>query len=79
MGKVIGIYCPALGEGMFLTGVDDILTVESEEIIVLKPYDMNGILLHRNTISITEIRSVCPFDSFYINPMIKNEKHLAFQ
>jgi hypothetical protein len=69
-GKVLGIYCPAIGEGMFLAGIDDILiTDKGEEVIVLCPYDMNGILIQRNQIAMSEIKSVCPFDTFYIHPI----------
>lgn len=80
--KALGIYCPTLGEGMFLTAVDDMISGEKEEIVVLKPYDMNGILLPRTHLSISEIRSVCPFESLYENPLIKEEKqnsNLTFQ
>jgi hypothetical protein len=72
--KVIGIYSPPLGEGMFLTGVESITTLGKEEIITLKPYDMNGIQLVRTDIAISEIRSACPFDSFYLNPFLFKEK-----
>jgi hypothetical protein len=68
--KAIGIYSKVLGEGMFITGVESILSEGKEEIVTLKPYDMSGILLARNQISISEIKSVCPFDSFYLNPVI---------
>jgi hypothetical protein len=71
-GKVVGVYSPVLGDGMFLTCVDQISVHERDEIVVLKPYDMNGVLLVRTDLSIAEIKSVCPFASFYINPLSLN-------
>jgi hypothetical protein len=76
-GKVVGIYSAVLGEGMFLVCVDDIATLNEGEIITFKPYDMNGVLLVRNTIALTEIRSVCPFESFYIDPINLRSKQYA--
>jgi hypothetical protein len=76
-GKVIGIYSPVLGDGMFLTCVDEIYSQEKEEIVVLKPYDMNGVLLVRNTLSLSEIKSICPFESFYVNPLSLNKNFNA--
>jgi hypothetical protein len=63
---------------MFLTTVDDIFTVDNEEIIVLKPNDLQGISLHRTHLSVNEIRSVCPFNTEYVNPALpKNSKELV--
>jgi hypothetical protein len=72
-GKVLGVYCPIIGNGMFLTGVDDIILADKQETVVLKPYDMNGILLIPNQVPLIAIRSVCPFESFYINPVVKTK------
>jgi hypothetical protein len=69
-GYVIGINSPGLGEGMFLTTVADIFSVENEEIVVLKPYDIQGICLHRTHLSIDEIISVCPFNTEYVAPAV---------
>lgn len=76
-GNVLGVYCPSLGEGMLLIGVENISTYEGEVIVSLKRYDLNGILLHRNSISVTEIRSVCPFSTMYVNPFLKAQKVYA--
>src|SRR4051812_19329371 len=62
-GKVLGIYCPLMGNGMFLTGVDDLIMAEKLEVVILKPYDMNGILLIPHQVPVTAIRSICPFES----------------
>jgi hypothetical protein len=77
-GTAIGVYCSALGEGMFLTAVDDIIGVENDEVVVLKPLDMNGIILQRNHIGLNEIQSVCPFDSLYSNPLIKKDREFSY-
>jgi hypothetical protein len=72
-GKVIGIYSPALGEGMLLLGVDDVLTDHEEPVAIFKRYDLNGIVLPRTRIAVSEIRSACLFDCLYENPMLKKE------
>jgi hypothetical protein len=70
-GNVIGIYSQGLGQGMFLTSIEDLFTVEKENIIVLKPYDLHGIYLQRTHLSLAEIDSVCPFNIVYANPIKK--------
>lgn len=67
-GTVVGITSPALGDGMFITAVDDIYTTEAGAIVQLKPYDMSGHFLTRTQLSLSEIRSVCPFKTAYRNP-----------
>src|SRR5436190_13161279 len=67
-GSLIGIYSSALGDGMFVTSVEDIYALGKEEIIVLKPYDVAGCILQRGILSINEIRALCPFKSLYKNP-----------
>lgn len=67
--NVVGIYADALGDGMFLCCVDDLFAPKNEEVVVLKPYDMNGILLQRNELALSEIRAVCPLDFKYQNPL----------
>ena len=68
-GKVIGVYSPVLGSGMFLVCVEEIVYEHKEvEKVILKPFDMNGILLTANELSLHHIKSVCPFDTFYVNP-----------
>jgi hypothetical protein len=71
--NVLGLYCPALGEGMLLVGIEDISLRDTEPVITLRPYDLNGILLQRNQISLSEIRSVCAFDAVYENPLLRRE------
>jgi hypothetical protein len=77
-GKVVGIYCPSAGSGMLLTCVDDIVTIDKQEVIIFKPFDMNGIMLNNHHIPLTEIKTVCPFESFYFNPAVKKEKEFVF-
>ena len=68
-GTVVGIYSDVLGEGMFVTAVDDIYSYDKEEIITLKPYDLSGVILKRTTIALSEIRAICVFDIPYKNPI----------
>ena len=69
-GTTIGIYSDVLGEGMFMTAVEDIYEDTNEIIIVLKRYDLSGSILQRNTLSLSEIRAVCAFDTQYKNPVL---------
>lgn len=69
-GTVVGIYSRALGEGMFITSVDDMYPDHDEEIVVLKRYDLSGLILPRTDLSLSEIKAVCEFDMIYKNPVL---------
>jgi hypothetical protein len=63
-GNVIGISSPVLGAGIFITAVDKVI-LDYETIIQLKPYDVNGGVLEKSNLKLTEITSVCAFKSRY--------------
>lgn len=67
-GKLIGVYSRALGEGMFLTGVEAILSHGNDELIVFNRYDMSGHLLARTRVPLDEIHMVCPFNKTFQTP-----------
>jgi hypothetical protein len=67
--NVVGVYCDVLGEGMFLTAVEDIERTESAEIIVFYQYDITGRLLIRTRVELDKIQLVCPFNTTYENPL----------
>jgi hypothetical protein len=68
---VIGISAPILGNGIFLTSVEDIKPAGNDYTIVLKGYDITGYILERNKIRLTDVRAVCPFNSPFRNPYLK--------
>ena len=68
-GNILGIYCRSLGEGMFLTVVEDIEVNRNGEYAVFGPYDLSGRKLSGNTIEIGEIQMVCPFNKPYRYPL----------
>lgn len=72
-GTAIGIKSPALGKGMFVTGVDDILVGDGHENtqVILKGYDFTGHVLETNHLLLTEIEGVCKFSSKFGNPILK--------
>jgi hypothetical protein len=77
-GNVIGICSPALGPGIFITTVDNIVE-DYETIVYLKPYDVNGYKLEKSTLKLTEIVSACAFRSHYkklYHDQPKANKHL---
>lgn len=59
-GKLIGVYSCALGEGMFLTCVEAIISHGKDESIVFNRYDMSGHLLAQTRIPLDEIHMVAP-------------------
>jgi hypothetical protein len=61
-GNVIGISSLHLGAGIFITAVEKII-LDYETIVQLKPYDVNGRRLEKNTLKLTEITSACAFRS----------------
>lgn len=69
-GLLTGVYSKAFGEGMFLVGISDIHHDGPLQIIVFETYDQSGMLLNRTSLSIDEIRMVCPFNKKYINPVL---------
>jgi hypothetical protein len=75
-GRMIGVYSRALGEGMFLTGIDAIEENErnGREVIVFETYDQSGHILSRTRVSLDEIKMVCPFNTAYVNPVLGTTK-----
>jgi hypothetical protein len=73
-GNLIGIYCSALGEGMFLTGVEAIEPAMKDEVIVFGQYDLSGKILLRTELALEEIQMVCPFNKPYRSPFFRNGK-----
>jgi hypothetical protein len=76
-GTVIGVYSRALGEGLFLTGVDDIEQDGTRQMIVFETYDISGKPLPKTRISSDEIKMVCPFQIEYINPLLGKVKNVV--
>ena len=72
-GTAIGIKSSALGKGMFVAGVEDILIGDGHENtnIILKGYDFTGLVLETNHIRLSEIEGVCQFSSRFGNPILK--------
>lgn len=70
-GTVVGISAPILGNGIFLTAVDDIKEHDGDSSIILKGYDITGYILERNRIRLSDIRAICPFQSTFKNPYLK--------
>jgi hypothetical protein len=63
-GNVIGVSSPLLGAGIFITAVEKII-LDYETIVQFKPYDVNGGLLEKNILKLTDITSACAFKSRY--------------
>ena len=72
-GTAIGIKAKSLGDGMFVTGIEDILIGDGAENtrIILKGYDFTGHVLETNAILLTDIDGVCSFASKFGNPILK--------
>lgn len=68
-GNVVGVYCPALGEGMFLTVVENIDPAPRSEIVMFNQYDMSGKILNRYEVTLDEIEMVCPMNQRYRHPI----------
>jgi hypothetical protein len=69
-GNVVGVYAPALGSGMFLTGVQDLYEEGKATVVVFYRYDLSGEILSRNCITVDEIEMVCSFNQRYSNPLL---------
>jgi hypothetical protein len=71
-GNTIGLCSSVLGEGFFITAVEDIILQDGETIIVIKPFDVTGFVLPTNTLKLASIEAACPLISEYQNPILKN-------
>lgn|SRR5690606_34778643 len=69
---VVGIYAPVLGDGMFLTTVEQIHFLTGDTIVVLNQFELSGGLLHKSILSVNEIHTVCPFPVPYRHPILDN-------
>jgi hypothetical protein len=77
-GSLIGVYSSMLGEGMFLTRVENIFmeSMHNVKIVVLNRYDMSGHILATTRVALSEIRTVCPFPQLYKNPVLSMDSSL---
>lgn len=66
-GNAIGVYSNAMGDGMFLTVVEQI---EANGLIVFNRYDMSGTILNRYELTLDEIKMVCPVNQRYRHPLL---------
>jgi hypothetical protein len=69
-GNIVGVTSVRLGNGMFLTAVEDMLLEGDSVTVVLKPYDTTGYFLTTNRILIDDISSIFPFKSKFVNPFM---------
>lgn len=77
--SVIGICSPVIGDGIFLTSVEHIISENDilegcETIIVLKRYDIHGYFMEKNTLTLNDIERVCPLKMEFKNPFLKIAK-----
>jgi len=79
-GLLIGIHSLKLGPYTCLTAVREII-LDDEIQIVLFPYDINGHIIGYPTLCLSDIQSVIPFSSKFVNPLLKeiNESQINFE
>ena len=69
--NLVGIYCPMLGNGMFLVGVENIVSADNgSATVIFFPHDMSGHLLSRRSLELDDITMIVPFNNPYINPVV---------
>ena len=71
-GNTIGVSSPLLGQGFFITAVEDIILTDGETTILFKPFDVTGFLLPTNKLNLEDIEAACPLISTFENPILKN-------
>jgi hypothetical protein len=69
-GNAVGVYAKPMGQGMFITVVENIDTNTRNGIIEFSKYDMSGSILSRNELTIDEIEMVCPLNQKYRRPIL---------
>jgi hypothetical protein len=75
--NLVGVYCPLLGNGMFLVGVENIVYGDDGILIVFYSHDMSGHTLSRRTLHIDEITMIVPFNNPYIAPIAINMRAVS--
>jgi hypothetical protein len=60
-GSLVGLFSPALSDGMLLVVVLRLESDGSGEAVILAKYDITGNLLSTNTLAMSEIKGICPF------------------
>jgi hypothetical protein len=60
-GSLVGLFSPALSDGMLLVVVLRLESQGSAEAAILAKYDITGNLLSTNTLAMSEIKGICPF------------------
>lgn len=71
-GTMIALAVPFIGAGVFITAVDDLFLNDGETYIQIKNYDVTGRIVERTRIPLKEIIGVCPLNSVWENPYLKN-------
>lgn len=78
-GTAVGIDAfDALGGDISITGVEDVDESDEDPVIILKGYDVNGYILKRNRIRLSEITKVYSFASSFENPYYKELTGVRF-
>ena len=67
---MIGISSPKLDPPTLVTVVKEII-LDSELLFLLAPFDATGRMLNCTVLKFSEIRSVIPFTSKFVNPLFK--------
>jgi acetate kinase len=75
--NMVALMVPNLGAGLFITAIDNIIETGSDPVIVVKQYDVSGLILEKNKILLSEISSLCALRSKWKNPYIKSCIHNA--
>ncbi len=71
-GTMLALAVPCIGAGIFITAVDDLFLNDSETYIQVKNYDVTGRIIEKTKIALKEIIGVCPLNSRWENPFLKN-------
>lgn len=64
-GNLIGLFSPALGDGMFLIVVQHVESLSRAEVIAFQKYDIrDGRILSTGRLSVNDIKAICPFINY---------------
>jgi hypothetical protein len=69
---MVALAVPCIGAGVFITAVDDLYLNDGETYIQVKNYDVTGRIIEKTKIALKEIIGVCPLNSKWENPYLKN-------
>jgi hypothetical protein len=71
-GNTVGIKSRLLGDGFYITAVEEIILEEGSTTFLFMPFDITGFILPTRRLKLADIDAACPLISEFQNPILRN-------